>query len=103
MVAVGDPPRPLEDHLAVLRQQGSAREGLGLGETVEERAELGPRLSTVSGGGGGVPFGGRAGWICIPVIRSSGVPSKVSERPCQPWVRRFLAITTTRFGGPPST
>ena len=59
--------------------------------------------SVVSGGGGGVPFGGRAGWIRRPVIRSSGVPSKVSERPCQPPVRRFFAITTTRLGGPPST
>ena len=56
--------------------------------------------STLSGGSGGMPFGGRAGWICSPVIRSSGVASKVSERPCQPPVSRFFAITTVRSAGP---
>ena len=44
VVAVGDPARGLEDDLAVLRQEGGAGEGLGLGETVEEGAELGLRL-----------------------------------------------------------
>ena len=59
--------------------------------------------STVNGGSGGRPFGGRAGRISIPVIRSSGVPSKVSVTPCQPPVRRFVATTTTRSGGFAST
>ena len=57
--------------------------------------------SAVSGGSGGVPFGGRAGWICRPVIRSSGVPSKVSESPCQPAGEAVLRDDHDPVGGTP--